>query len=90
MKQKRKDKNQMEKEALDDLKEVKALMAEGKTALDKANTPHEIEEALNTFHKAISKTNANNQISQANQLYHLRGLCHFKLRQFEQAEKDLQ
>ena len=45
---------------------------------------------MNMFNKAISKANNNNQVPQVNQLYHMRGLCHFRLNQFEQAEKDFQ
>lgn len=90
MKQKRKDKNQLEKEALDDLKEIKTLMSEGKIVLDKAIINHDLEEALDIFNRAINKINSSNQTSQSNQLYHLRGQCYFKLKQFEQAERDFQ
>ena len=65
-------------------------MAEGKSILDKAIIPPEIQDALAIFNKAIIKASNNNQVPQVNQLYHLRGLCYFKLKQFEQAEKDFQ
>jgi tetratricopeptide (TPR) repeat protein len=75
---------------LDDLKEIKTMMTEGKIVLDKAIINHDFEEALNIFTKAINKSNSSNQTSQTNQLHHLRGQCYFKLKQFEQAEKDFQ
>jgi tetratricopeptide (TPR) repeat protein len=90
MKQKRKDKNQLEKESQDELKEIKNYMTEGKAMLDKAVGTAEIEEALGLFNKAISKASVNTQVPQVNQLYHLRGQCHFRLGQHEQAEKDFQ
>jgi hypothetical protein len=43
IKQKKKDKNLYEKEAIDDLKEVKNYMNEGKILLEKATEPKEIE-----------------------------------------------
>jgi hypothetical protein len=82
MKQKRKDKNQLEKEALDDIKEIKTLMNEGKTILDRAVTSQDIDEALTIFNKALTKSTSTNQISQANYLYHMRGLCYFRLKQY--------
>ena len=85
MKQKRKDKNQLEKESMDELKEIRNLTAEGKSILDKAIIPPQIEDALAIFNKAINKASTNNQVPQVNQLYHLRGMCHFKLKQFELA-----
>ena len=68
---------------------MKALMNEGKTLLDRAVIASDIEDALKVFDRAISR-NSNSQFPQANQLMHLRGQCHFRLRQFEQAEKDFQ
>ena len=82
MKQKRKDKNQLEKEALEDIKEIKTLMNEGKTILERAVTNQDIDEALAIFNKALTKATSTNQISQANHLYHMRGLCYFKIKQY--------
>lgn len=65
-------------------------MAEGKAIFDRAITNQDIDDALAVFNKALAKSTSSNQISQSNQLYHLRGLCYFRLRQFEQAEKDFQ
>ena len=90
MKQKRKDKNQQEKDTLDELKEIKNYIAEGKTLLDRASLPSEIETALELFNKVILKANMSMQVPQISQLYHLRGLSQFKLNQFELAEKDFQ
>ena len=70
---------------MDDLKEVKGYMSEGKMLLEKANDPHEIEEALGIFNKAITKIAGSPQMPHINQLYHMRGLCYFKLRQYELA-----
>ena len=82
MKQKRKDKNQLEKETMDELREIRNLMAEGKNLLEKAVITQEIEDALNIFNKALTKASNNSQVPQVNQLHHLRGLCYFKLKQF--------
>ena len=90
MKQKRKDKNQLEKESMDELREIKGYIADGKALFDRAIMPQEIEDALGLFNKAIAKTASNNQVPQVNQLHHMRGLCHFKLQRFELAEKDFQ
>ena len=90
MKQKRKDKNQLEKETMDELREIRNLMAEGKNLLEKAVHTQEIEDALNIFNRAIAKASNNSQVPQVNQLHHQRGLCYFKLKQFELAEKDFQ
>jgi len=90
MNKKRKEKNLMEKETLDDLKEFKNFLTEGKVILDKATTDLELEEALSIFNKLISKTASGSQVPHANQLYHMRGLCYFKLKRLELAEKDFQ
>lgn len=42
MNKKRKDKNLLEKETLDDLKQIKNFMAEGKVILDKAISNYEV------------------------------------------------
>jgi len=65
-------------------------MAEGKSILDKAILAPEVEDALSIFNRAIGKASNNSQVPQVNQLHHLRGLCYFKLKQFELAEKDFQ
>ncbi len=87
---KKKDKNLFEKEAMDDLKEVKGFMSEGKMQLEKAVEPREVEEALSTFNRAIAKIAGSSQVPHLNQLYHMRGLCYFRLKQYELAEKDFQ
>lgn len=80
MNKKRKEKNTVEKESLDDLKEFKNYLTEAKVLLDKATTDQEVEEALNIFNRLISKTNVGAQMPHANQLFHMRGQCHFKLK----------
>ena len=79
-----------EKEALDDLKEIKGYMSEGKMLMEKAVTNSEIEEALGIFNRALAKVGGGSQMPQINQLYHMRGQCHFKLKQYDLAEKDFQ
>jgi isochorismate synthase EntC len=64
-------------------------MAEGKLLYEKAISVSDLEEALKIFASAISKSSSA-QILHLNHIYHLRGLCQFKLKQYEKAERDFQ
>ena len=90
MNKKRKEKNVVEKESLDDLKQFKNYLNEAKLLLDKATTDQEVQEALSIFNKLISKANTGAQMPHANQLFHMRGQCYFKLKKLQLAEKDFQ
>ena len=87
---KRKDKNFLEKDSQDDVKEIKNSIVEAKMLFEKANSPSDVEEALMVINSAIIKATGSLQMPHMNQLYHMRGLCFFKLKQYELAEKDYQ
>jgi hypothetical protein len=42
------------------------------------------------FHRTLNKIANNPHVPYVNQLYYMRGMCQFKLRQWELAEKDFQ
>jgi len=56
---------------------------------EKALYPEDYEEALKVFTQAISKSSSA-QILHLNHIYHLRGLCEFKLKNYDKAERDFQ
>lgn len=64
-------------------------MTEGKLMYEKALYPEDYEEALKVFTQAISKSSSA-QILHLNHIYHLRGLCEFKLKNYDKAERDFQ
>ena len=64
-------------------------MTEGKILYEKAITIYDFEEASILFTNAISKSSSA-QILHLNHIFHLRGLCEFKLKNFEKAEQDFQ
>jgi isochorismate synthase EntC len=59
-------------------------MTEGKLLYEKATCNSDYEDALRLFSSAISKSSSA-QILHLNHIYHLRGLCEFKLKQYERA-----
>lgn len=69
------------------MKEIKALLIEGKIQFEKSETESDFMSTLTIFSKGISKL-ASTHLSNAYLLLYYRGLCYFKLRQFEKAERD--
>ena len=58
--------------------EIKAL-------LEKANSDSDIDKIIVIINRSIIKTTASLQMAYMNQLYHMRGLCHMKVKQYEMA-----
>ena len=79
MNKKRKDKALLEREALGDSKEIKNMMNEAKLIYEKSKTSAETNQAAELLTKAILKLTSTSTTLHLNHLYHLRGLCHFKL-----------
>ena len=89
MQRKRKERSPGEKENAEELKEVKALITEGKAHLDRGGE-EEFELAVSAFSRGLTRCGPGSQSALTNQLHHLRGLAQLRLRRFTEAEKDFQ
>lgn len=52
---------------------------------EKANSDAEVETVLVLINRAITKATSSLQMPHMNQLYHMRGMCYFKLKLYELA-----
>lgn len=84
---KKKDKSNLDKENIDEAKEAKHYLNEGRSKLEKSRTNEGLMEAVDCFTIAIEKSATCQNIS-LNSIYNLRGQTYFKLGNFERADKD--
>lgn len=84
---KKKDKSTFDKENIDEAKEAKHYLNEGRLKLEKSKSDEGILEAIDCFNIAIEKS-SNCQGINVNNIYNMRGQAYFKLKNYEKAEKD--
>jgi len=87
MSRKKKDKSSFDKENIDEAKEAKHYLAEGRSKLEKSRTNEGLMEAVDCFTIAIKKS-ATCQNINLNSIYHLRGQAFLRLGNYERADKD--